>query len=105
MIAEQAEPKEFDKDTIIQRMMLPMVIEAIRCLEDGIVASPAELDMGLIYGIGFPPYLGGALRHADETGMCRLCELADSYSELGTSYQPTDGMRDMAANNKLFYAN
>ena len=41
--------------------MIPMVIETARCLEEGIVETPNEADMGLIFGIGFPPFHGGAL--------------------------------------------
>ncbi len=98
-----AVPSDFNEDTIIQRMMIPMIIESIRCYEDGIVGSAAELDMGLIYGIGFPPYLGGALRHASEVGMDHFCSLADKYQELGPAYQVTEKMREMAANNQGFY--
>ncbi|MFN3785935.1 MAG: fatty acid oxidation complex subunit alpha FadB, partial [Thiothrix sp.] len=53
-------PQDFSAQTIVERLMIPLCIEAARCLEDGIVASPAEADMALIYGIGFPPFLGGA---------------------------------------------
>ena len=84
-------------------MMIPLLIEAIRCLEDKIVATVAEIDMGLIYGIGFPPFRGGALRYADDIGMKNLCELADQYSHLGNSYIPTNAMREMAEQGKTFY--
>ena len=103
MVASFATPQEFDKQTIIQRLMIPMIIESIRCFEDGIVNSPAELDMGLIYGIGFPPYLGGALRHASEVGLANFCAMADQYKDLGPAYEVTDKMREMAANNQGYY--
>jgi len=96
-------PKEFSREDIINRMMIPMVIEAIRCLEDNIVATVAEIDMGLIYGIGFPPFRGGALRYADDIGMKTLCEVADQYSHLGNCYSPTESMRKMAEHGKTFY--
>ncbi|NNJ72547.1 MAG: fatty acid oxidation complex subunit alpha FadB, partial [Enterobacterales bacterium] len=102
-IKSLAEPKDFEAQTIIERMMLPMLIESIRCFEDGIVASAAELDMGLIYGIGFPPFLGGALRYADQIGMKNLCLMAEKYKALGASYEPTPGMLAMAENNERFY--
>ena len=59
--------------------------------------------MGLIYGIGFPPFLGGALRHADQIGMQNLCAMAEKYKDLGPSYEPTAGMLAMAENNERFY--
>src|SRR5690606_40115935 len=58
---------DFSSDEIIARVMVPMINETIRCLEEGIVASAAEADMGLIYGLGFPPFRGGPLRYADRS--------------------------------------
>jgi len=98
-----SDEKEFSREDIVNRMMIPMVIEAIRCLEEGVVATVAELDMGLIYGIGFPPFRGGALRYADEIGMKQLCETAEQYQHLGKGYEPTEKMREMAKNGKTFY--
>lgn len=103
MVASFATPQEFDKQTIVERLMIPMIIESIRCYEDGIVSSPAELDMGLIYGIGFPPYLGGALRHVTEVGLASFCATAEQYKALGPAYEVTDKMREMAANNQGYY--
>lgn len=100
-----ASKTELTEEDIIHRMMIPLCIETVRCLEDGIVASPAEADMGLIYGIGFPPYLGGAIHYLDQMGLAAFCELADKYSHLGKLYEPTENMRAMAANNETFYGN
>ena len=88
---------------IVERMMLPMVIEASRCLEDKIVASAVEVDLGLIYGIGFPPFRGGALRYADAIGLAPLCDLAGKYRSLGKLYEPTEQMRTLAKGAKTFY--
>merc|ERR1711916_24411 len=51
--------RELTDEEIIERMMIPLCIETVRCLEDGIVENAAEADMGLIFGIGFPPFHGG----------------------------------------------
>jgi len=104
LIASVAQPaKTFEREDIVNRMMIPMLIETIRCYEEKIVASVAEIDMGLIYGIGFPPFRGGALRYADAIGLKQLCELADHFSDLGKAYEPTEGMRTMAEQGKTFY--
>src|SRR5690554_7004755 len=72
-------------------MMVPLCLEAVRCLEDDIVASPAEADMALIYGIGFPPFRGGALRYIDAMGVEAFVKLADGLAEeLGPLYAPTE---------------
>ncbi|MEL0637309.1 MULTISPECIES: fatty acid oxidation complex subunit alpha FadB [Marinomonas] len=96
---------ELSEEDIIARMMIPLCIETARCLEENIVASAAEADMGLIYGIGFPPYLGGALHYLDQMGLQAFCELADKYSQLGKLYEPTARMREMATNNETYYGN
>ena len=55
-------------EEITDRLFLPMLLEATRVLEEGIVREPADVDMGLILGIGFPPFRGGILRWADARG-------------------------------------
>ncbi|WP_237060768.1 fatty acid oxidation complex subunit alpha FadB [Microbulbifer sediminum] len=98
-----AERREFDKDEIIERMMVPMATELARCLEEGIVDSPAEADMALIYGIGFPPFRGGIFAWLDKVGMDEFVKMADKYAELGELYKPTERMREMAANGTTYY--
>ncbi|WP_151702559.1 fatty acid oxidation complex subunit alpha FadB [Nitrincola alkalilacustris] len=95
--------REYTEDEIIARMMIPLCIETVRCLEDGIVASAAEADMGLIYGIGFPPFRGGALHYLDQMGLKAFCDLAESFAELGPLYQPTERMKQMAANGETYF--
>lgn len=104
MIARtQSDNRNLDDQEIRDRMMVAMCLEAARCLEDGIVASPAEVDMGLILGIGFPAFRGGALRYIDNMGLERFCALADRFKDLGSMYYPTENMRAMAANGKTYY--
>src|SRR5262249_47045942 len=55
-------------EEILDRCILPMINEASRCLEEGIVASASEVDLGMIMGTGFPPFRGGLLRYADSLG-------------------------------------
>ena len=99
-----AEPTEFSDEDIIARMMIPLCIETARCLEDGIVASPAEADMGLIYGIGFPPFRGGALQYLDQMGLDNFCAMAAKYESLGPLYQPTEKMKQMAAAGDKYFS-
>ena len=95
--------KEFEADEIIARLMLPMVNEIARCLEENIVASPAEADMALIMGIGFPPFRGGACRYVDQVGIGNYVALCDKYAHLGKAYEAPQLLRDMAAANKKFF--
>lgn len=99
-----AATRDFDKDEIIARVMIPMANEAIRCLEEGIVASAAEADMALLYGLGFPPFKGGIFRYIETMGLSNFVALADKYADLGPVYQISDGVREMAASNKSYFA-
>lgn len=96
--------KDFEEEEIIDRMMLQMIIETARCLEENIVGTAQEADMGLILGIGFPPFRGGALKYADTVGLKAVVEKADRYSALGKLYEPTATMREMAANGQTYYS-
>ncbi|WP_342594712.1 fatty acid oxidation complex subunit alpha FadB [Salinicola lusitanus] len=98
------ETRELSDDEVIARMMVPLCMETVRCLEDGIVGSPAEADMALIYGIGFPPFRGGALRYIDAMGVAEFVAVAERLAdELGALYAPTVRLREMAASGERFY--
>ncbi|GLX78950.1 fatty acid oxidation complex subunit alpha [Thalassotalea insulae] len=99
----QVEQKEFTADEIIARLMIPMVNEVIRCLEEGVVDSAAEADMGLIYGLGFPPFRGGPIRYLETLGLDNFIAMADKYAHLGEIYQVTDGLRTMAASGQSYF--
>ncbi len=94
---------EFTEEEIIDRLMLPMIIETVRCLDEGIVESAAEADMGLVYGVGFPPFRGGALKYADTIGMKTILEKCAKYASLGKLYEPTASMKKMAADGSLYF--
>lgn len=95
--------KELSDEEIVMRMMLPMIIEASRCLEEKIAASATEVDMGLLLGIGFPPFRAGALKYADTLGWKKIQEDSAKYSSLGSLYELTPMMKEMAAQNKTYY--
>ncbi len=96
--------KQFDDQEIIERMMLPFIFEVARCLEEKIVDTASECDVALIYGLGFPPFRGGALKYADELGLENIIALAGKYAGLGKGYDVPEQLKTMAANNKLFYS-
>jgi 3-hydroxyacyl-CoA dehydrogenase/enoyl-CoA hydratase/3-hydroxybutyryl-CoA epimerase/enoyl-CoA isomerase len=95
--------REFSPEEIVARCMIPMVNEVARCLEEKIVATPQEADMALIYGIGFPPFRGGACRYVDQTGAARFVALADQFAGLGKLYEAPQLLRDMAAAGRKFF--
>jgi 3-hydroxyacyl-CoA dehydrogenase/enoyl-CoA hydratase/3-hydroxybutyryl-CoA epimerase/enoyl-CoA isomerase len=92
-----------DTDEIVDRLMIAMAMEMIHCLEEGVVASPAEADMSLIYGVGFPAFRGGICRWMDEIGLQEVCDRADKYTSISELYRPTEKLRAMAANGETLY--
>lgn len=98
------ESKTFSDEEIVARMMVPMVTEMARCLEEGIVDSAAEADMSLIYGLGFPAFRGGVFRWVDSLGIDAVLAMANQYRPLGELYQPTEGMLTLARVGKKYYA-
>jgi 3-hydroxyacyl-CoA dehydrogenase/enoyl-CoA hydratase/3-hydroxybutyryl-CoA epimerase/enoyl-CoA isomerase len=96
--------REFTAQEIIDRMMLPLIIEAAHAFEDGMVDTVVELDMALLLGLGYPQYLGGALKYADWLGLDKVVALSDKYAALGPMYKATAKMRDMAANKASYYS-
>jgi 3-hydroxyacyl-CoA dehydrogenase/enoyl-CoA hydratase/3-hydroxybutyryl-CoA epimerase/enoyl-CoA isomerase len=97
------ERREFDREDIVARMMLPMCTELARCLEEGIVGSAAEADLALLYGIGFPPFRGGVFRWMDTVGLAHIAEQSEKFASLGKAYQLTDGMRAKLAAGETYY--
>ncbi|MPW63328.1 fatty acid oxidation complex subunit alpha FadB [Moraxella catarrhalis] len=99
----QTDHQEFDEQEIIDRMMIAFCNETVRCLEDDIVASPAEADMAMIMGVGFPPFRGGPCRYIDQIGVANYVALCDKYAHLGKAYEAPAKLRDMAQNGETFY--
>lgn len=99
-----AERRSFSDSEIRDRLMLALCLETVRCLEDGIVETAIEADMGLVLGLGFPKFRGGALRFIDQLGLAEFCKLADSYAHLGSMVAPTAKLREMADAKRSFYS-
>jgi 3-hydroxyacyl-CoA dehydrogenase/enoyl-CoA hydratase/3-hydroxybutyryl-CoA epimerase len=94
-----------DPGAIADRMVLPMVNEAARCLEEGVVRSAAELDLALIFGTGFPPFRGGLCRWADREGLASaIATLERLESAVGDRFRPSEALRATAAAAGGFYA-
>lgn len=91
-------------EEIVDRMMLAMLIESSRCLEEKIVDSPIETDLALIYGLGFPPFRGGIFRWADALGAAQVVAKSEKYAKLGKLYEPTEQIRGLAKSGRTFHS-
>ena len=81
-----------------------MLNEAARCLEEGVVRNPRDGDIGAIFGIGFPPFLGGPFRYMDQLGIKKVVERLNYYADkLDKKYQPASILEEMAKESKTFY--
>jgi len=93
-----------ERDEIEKRLVLLMVNEAARCLEEGIVATPGEIDLAMVMGTGFAPFRGGPLRYADSLTPAKVAEDLTRLAETaGPYYAPCALLQDMAKTGKRFY--
>ncbi|GGB78440.1 fatty acid oxidation complex subunit alpha [Marinobacterium zhoushanense] len=94
---------EISDQQIIDRMMIPLCLESFLCLDEGIVGSAAEVDMGLIMGIGFPKFRGGALRYIDHQGLTEFAAKVDALGDLGPLYQLPESFRLRVQSGESFF--
>lgn len=89
---------------IVDRCLLQFVNESVRCLEEGILDSPGDGDVGAVFGLGFPPFLGGPFKYVDlvsaEDVVSRLRALEDKY---GDRFKPADLLVKYAKEKQLFF--
>jgi 3-hydroxyacyl-CoA dehydrogenase len=90
------------QEEVRQRLLLPMVDEAARVLEEGIVAAPHEVDLALVLGTGFPRFRGGLLRFADTIGISRIVERLEELSREHPSLGPSDAIRSIATRGGFY---
>jgi len=86
------------------RCVLPMINEAAMCLAEGLVRRPADVDVGMIFGTGFPPFRGGLLRYADARGIDNIVgKLETLAGKYGERFKPAERLMEMKQGGKKFY--
>ncbi|MDN3651642.1 fatty acid oxidation complex subunit alpha FadJ [Thalassotalea ponticola] len=89
---------------ICQRSVLLMVNEAVRCLDEGIIRNPRDGDIGAIFGIGFPPFVGGPFRYLDSLGAQTVVDKLNQYkASYGEHFEPCEALVEMAKSNRTCY--
>lgn len=97
--------KSFSHEELAERIALQMVNEAALCLQDGILRSARDGDVGAIFGLGFPPFRGGPFRYADAVGARKLVERLEALEKKhGLRFRPARVLVDMARDGSRFYA-
>ena len=97
------ETVQLSSEQLQDRLFLPMVLEATRLIDEQIVRDPRDIDLGVIFGLGFPPFKGGLLFWADTLGAAEIIERTKPWAELGERFEPTPLLRQLAANEQTFY--
>ncbi len=104
LLPRGAERVRLDREEMAERCSLQMVNEAIRCLGEGVLRSARDGDVGALFGLGFPPFLGGPFRYADSLGadalLQRLEHLQDKH---GARFTPAPLLVELAHKNGRFH--
>jgi 3-hydroxyacyl-CoA dehydrogenase/enoyl-CoA hydratase/3-hydroxybutyryl-CoA epimerase len=92
-------------EVALKRMLYIMVNEGARCLEENVVDRPQSVDIGMIMGAGFPPFLGGLLRYADSVGIENIVRDLEEFEKEtgGKRFKPCGSLREKAKKKEIFY--
>lgn len=93
-----------DKETIGKRLLHRQALESYRCLEEGVLRSAKDGDIGSVLGWGFPIYTGGAISYIDYVGIDTFIAECDDFTQrFGARFTVPDSLRQRAAEGKTFY--
>jgi 3-hydroxyacyl-CoA dehydrogenase/enoyl-CoA hydratase/3-hydroxybutyryl-CoA epimerase len=96
--------REIPAEEITERCVLAMVNEAALCLQEGILRSPRDGDIGAVFGIGFPPFRGGPFRYVDSVGADRIVEkLEDLNGRFSSRFAPAEVLVELGRARRRFY--
>ncbi|MFM9058213.1 MAG: 3-hydroxyacyl-CoA dehydrogenase NAD-binding domain-containing protein [Planctomycetaceae bacterium] len=95
-------PRDASADTIADRLLLPMLLESLRTLDEGIVRDGRDVDLAVIHALGFPAFRGGLLAWADTLGADAILRRLEPLAELGPRMLPSPGLLDVARSGGRF---
>ncbi|MDB5738667.1 MAG: 3-hydroxyacyl-CoA dehydrogenase [Sphingomonas bacterium] len=105
-LSEVFPPKDgYDFAELKTRLLYAQAMETARCLEEGVLETPEDADLGAIYGWGFPAWTGGTISYIDTIGIAAFVREADTLAQrYGARFAPSAWLRDKAAKGEDFYA-
>jgi len=96
--------KKMSFEQIAERCVLLMLNEAAQCLDEGVIRNPRDGDIGTIFGIGFPPFLGGPFHYMDSLGINHVVARLEHYQgQIGDKFAPAAILKKMVEEGKTFY--
>jgi 3-hydroxyacyl-CoA dehydrogenase/enoyl-CoA hydratase/3-hydroxybutyryl-CoA epimerase len=99
-----AERRELPVAEMQNRCVLAMVNEAVLCLEEGVLRSPVDGDVGAVFGLGFPPFRGGPFRYVDARGASRVLDDLDQLNQrFPGRFAPSELLVEHARAQQRFY--
>ena len=102
--AKRANAQKKDAGDLANRLVFLMINEAARCLEEKVVASPADADYGMVLGTGFPVFRGGPLRFAEQLGLKRVVDEMNGLAKSDQKFAPCVILEQHAREGTRFYA-
>jgi 3-hydroxyacyl-CoA dehydrogenase/enoyl-CoA hydratase/3-hydroxybutyryl-CoA epimerase len=94
-----ASRRPLDVHVTQQRLVFAFLNEVVRCLQEGVLRSPRDGDVGAVFGLGYPPFLGGPFRHLDRLGARFAVETMEKLR-----FEPAALLADLAREGRTFYA-
>lgn len=95
-------PTNPSQSTLIDRLIIPMLLEAIRVLDEEIVQDGRDVDLAVIHALGFPAFRGGILAWGDSIGAKEIVQRLKPLSHLGPRMVPPERLVEMAKKNNTF---
>ena len=100
----QPSERQPSADLVRRRYLFTQCLEAVRCLEQGVINDVRDGDVGVIMAVGFPAFTGGPFTYIDNYGVSRFVRDADELAgRYGERFEPPRLLRDMAASDQTFY--
>lgn len=92
-----------ENEEIVDRLILIMVNEAVRCLQEKVVESPKDVDFGMIMGTGWAPFRGGPISYCDNLGADEVVKKLNKLATKSKYFEPCEMLIEYANKNKKFY--